>query len=94
MGILNLRQAVAASIREMRDDAVSHPVDAEQILDRAGGYACALYIDLKNAGFPIVFGDDTLARCGGIPSDPQFFRDLGALEELLSQLSELLPSSP
>ena len=53
-----------------------------------------LYIDLKNAGVRITFADDTLTRCGGVPSDPQFFRDIGAIDELLSQLGDLLPSSP
>ena len=90
MSNLNLRQAVAAWLRNMRNDAAARKDGSKEIVDRAGGYACALYIDLKNDGAPIRFTGQTLARCGGVPSDPQFFRDLGAIDELLCQLGSLL----
>jgi hypothetical protein len=77
----------------MRQDAIARPDESVGTINLAGGYACALYIDLKTNGQAITFSNETLAKCGGIPSDPQFFRHFDALDELLSQVGHLLSDS-
>lgn len=76
-------QALTAKNRFHKEENVRGRINV------AGAYAFALYCDLLEGGNPISFSETMLRNRGVPPTDPEFFRNLHALEDFVANVNPL-----
>lgn len=64
-------------------------VDAGEQINIVAGYAFALHTDLTSNGHQLQFSEAMLQNRNAKPSDPEFFRNLHALEDFIGLVNGL-----